>query len=161
MLNNQFLSLRIRPHHFLCMLTYAGNGYTEEFVNNFTKIIQHLRDFSTEIEIVQGPDSICHPLTKCVDHPDYHCDLEKVDLIDHQALKDLNTLLTEIPSLKNIPSPLQFGSRFVMPPMMIDILRKAFQKGTIRTACQGCDWYDFCSQEANGGFKNSKFKTTD
>lgn len=59
------MSLRFRPHHFMCTLGFEGKGYSESFVENFTRIAQELREDplgdDVLIEVVVGTDSICAP----------------------------------------------------------------------------------------------------
>ena len=33
------MPVRLRGHHFLCILTYRGHGYTPSFVANMTEIV--------------------------------------------------------------------------------------------------------------------------
>ena len=59
-----------RAHHLLCMLTFAGDGYTPEFVANFAAIVARI-GAGEAVELVDGPDDVCAPL----DGPDdIHCD---------------------------------------------------------------------------------------
>jgi hypothetical protein len=60
------MSLKFRPHHFLCTLGFEGKGYSEKFVANFQSIADSLRARGEEgdltpIEVVEGTDSICQP----------------------------------------------------------------------------------------------------
>lgn len=53
-------SLKIRPHHLLCVLGFHGLGYSEEFVSNMGKVAEELRSNSTfHITLVVGCDAIC------------------------------------------------------------------------------------------------------
>ena len=63
------MTVRLRAHHLLCMLTYVGNGYSPAFVENYEVIAARL-SAGEEIELVAGPDDICVPLTA---DPDAHC----------------------------------------------------------------------------------------
>lgn len=59
------MSLRFRPHHFMCTLGFEGKGYSESFVENFERIAHELRETprgdDVLIEVVSGTDSICAP----------------------------------------------------------------------------------------------------
>ena len=52
----------LRAHHLLCILGFRGLGYSEEFVDNMTRIVAQLRSPpETLIEISSKPDDICGP----------------------------------------------------------------------------------------------------
>lgn len=58
------MAIQFRPHHFLCALCFQGNGYSPEFVKNFSGIMQQLNSpvgNQTTIEVVAETDSICSP----------------------------------------------------------------------------------------------------
>lgn len=51
--------INIRPHHILCIKSYIGKGYSEEFNINMKNIIGILKDDSQKVKIVLGVDDIC------------------------------------------------------------------------------------------------------
>lgn len=52
--------IRFRPHHFLCLLSFQGKGYSPSFIQNFDTIKKQLEAAPNQsIEIVTGLDSIC------------------------------------------------------------------------------------------------------
>ncbi|MGK5083976.1 DUF1284 domain-containing protein [Bdellovibrionota bacterium FG-1] len=58
--------LEFRPHHFLCSLGFEGNGYSDEFVQNYVQITRRLRapdgsGNSIPIRVVPGTDTVCKP----------------------------------------------------------------------------------------------------
>ncbi|HML06009.1 MAG TPA: DUF1284 domain-containing protein [Methanobacterium sp.] len=57
--------MKIRAHHLLCMQGFQGYGYSEEFSQNMSKIIQNLKSNKEQkIEITVDLDVIC----KCCPH---------------------------------------------------------------------------------------------
>lgn len=136
--------IRLRPHHLLCMLTYVGNGYSPEFTANFTAIARRLAaglDSGQEfITLVAGPDDICAPLLCSTDA---HCTLARVETRDRQAAEALTKLLGE---------PIEPGARMQLTPHHLASLRAAFAAGTIRRACEGCQWKPLCDGIAQQGF---------
>src|SRR5260221_2372058 len=52
--------IRLRPHHLLCMLTYAGRGYTPRFTSGMDDLMRRLGS-GEEITLIDGPDDICRP----------------------------------------------------------------------------------------------------
>ena len=76
------MTVRLRAHHLLCMLTYVGKGYTQSFTVNYDRVAERLNR-GEEIEIVAGPDDICAPLL-CGDAA--HCFRKSVSERDAKAL---------------------------------------------------------------------------
>ena len=54
------MTVRLRAHHLLCMLTYIGKGYGTAFTDNMTVIAGRV-SAGENVEIVDGPDEICAP----------------------------------------------------------------------------------------------------
>ncbi len=133
------MTVRLRPHHLLCMLTYVGKGYSPAFVENYEVIAARL-SAGEEIELVAGPDDICGPLTA---DPEAHCHGASVIERDRGATDALARL---------IDSPLDLGARLTPSPALLARLRKTFATGEIRTACSGCEWSGLCDSVADGGY---------
>ncbi len=55
------MTVRLRGHHLLCMLTFVGKGYSPAFVENYDRIAGRLSE-GEDILLVDGPDDICAPL---------------------------------------------------------------------------------------------------
>jgi len=53
--------VRLRAHHLLCILTFAGKGYSPAFVANMAGVVARI-GAGEPIEVVAGPDDICAPL---------------------------------------------------------------------------------------------------
>lgn len=60
--------IRLRPHHLFCALGYQGEGYSDEFTANMTRIVVgKLRapgGLTREIEIAPLADDLCTPCPK-------------------------------------------------------------------------------------------------
>ena len=57
--------MKIRAHHLLCMQGFQGYGYTKEFRQNMSEIIENLKSNREQIiEITDELDEIC----KCCPH---------------------------------------------------------------------------------------------
>ncbi|MDH4439505.1 MAG: DUF1284 domain-containing protein [Rhizobium sp.] len=137
------MTVRLRPHHLLCMLTYVGKGYTPAFVENYEAIAARL-SAGEEIELVSGPDDICGPLTA---DPKAHCYGESVVERDREAAKAVARLLGR---------PSNAGARITPSAALLTRLRKTFATGEIRTACSGCEWSDLCDSVAGGGYVGAR-----
>lgn len=133
------MTVRLRPHHLLCMLTYVGKGYTPGFTVNYDRVAARLRD-GEEIEIISGPDDICGPL---LTNRDSHCFKASVTNRDAKALEAVAQWL----GLR-----LEIGSRIVPDAALIRQLRAGFQQGDLRKPCSGCEWTQLCDHVASMDF---------
>ena len=134
------MTIRLRPHHLLCMLTFAGNGYTPAFVANFQQVASRIATGDEAIEVVEGPDDICSaflPEANC------HCHNPSVALRDHQAAESISALLQQ---------PISAGTPLLLAQDRLHLLRQSFADGTIRQACLGCQWKPTCDAIARAGF---------
>ena len=137
--------IELRPHHLLCILNYIGKGYSESFTQNYDHITQRINQGEHAIKIVRGPDAICAPLK---DDPDnYHCENESVQRRDDTTLQDLTRLLGH---------SIDYGDSLTLDQNFIENARQAFKNHTIRTACQGCEWFELCESISQDDYKDTK-----
>lgn len=147
------MTIRLRPHHLLCLLTYVGKGYSAAFTANLDRVAARLAA-GEMLELVRGPDDICAPLlpAACMPSaagrpapagPGPHCLGASVEARDAQALQALQQHLPQR------PSP---GSRLVLDVATLQELRALFAAGSIRQACAGCEWQDLCTSVAASGY---------
>lgn len=84
---------RLRGHHLLCLLGYRGMGYSQEYVQEMTKLHAALRENPENlISIVLGPDDLCAHFPE--DKP-YHCEDENVYIRDQSILTHLGIKVGE------------------------------------------------------------------
>ncbi|WEZ84125.1 DUF1284 domain-containing protein [Rhizobium sp. 32-5/1] len=133
------MTVRLRAHHLLCMLTFIGKGYTPAFTENYRRIAARLSGGET-IEIVCGPDDICAPLAGL---PEEHCLQESVIDRDEKAAIAVSQLLAR---------PVVEGSLITPDADLLARLRHAFRAGDIRSGCTGCEWSPLCTDVADKGF---------
>lgn len=129
------MTIYLRGHHLLCMLTYIGKGYTPLFVENYDRIARQL-SLGAIITLVTGSDDICAPLL-C--EKDCHCHRASVTMRDQIALQEISALLGVY---------LQPGSQLTLNQQLLEKLRNAFREHKIRRACQGCEWAELCTNIA-------------
>ena len=146
------MTVRLRPHHLLCVLTYVGRGYSPGFTANMTRVAERL-GAGEDIELIAGPDDICAPLLA---DPDPHCHRPSITERDRAAARDLSGLLG---------FEIRTGARLVLDENVIHRLRAAFASGTSRSACTGCEWVDLCGSIAASGFdgailQNSRLRSS-
>jgi hypothetical protein len=134
------VTVRLRPHHVLCMLTFAGEGYSPEFIANFAAIVARI-GAGEAVELIDGSDDVCAPLEAS---DDTHCGNASVGRRDRAALLAL------------VEAGLPVAVRpLALDPATLARLRELFAAGTIRAACRGCEWFALCSSIADGGFAAS------
>lgn len=122
--------VHLRGHHLLCLLGYQGMGYSQEYVENMTRIHQTLRNNpQTEILLVLGPDELCR---KFPDNQPYHC--KNTSVYDHDAavLRKLG---------------LKVGQKLTWKELE-DALIAEMQPADIPRLCSKCAWlsYGVCEQ---------------
>lgn len=133
------MTLRLRAHHLLCMLTWVGKGYTPGFTVNYDRIALRIAR-GEPIQLVEGPDDICAPLL-AEENP--HCHRHGVTERDSHAARAIGRLLGRTLSPGDI----------VMPDArLFALLRTSFADGGIRQACHGCEWSSLCTGVARNGF---------
>lgn len=135
------MTVRLRPHHLLCLLTYVGRGYGEAFVRNYDAIAARLST-GEAVLVVNGPDDICAPLLA---DSDAHCRRPGVTARDADALHDLAGILD-----------LRVGDALSLDEATLRHMRNAFAAGRIRHACIGCEWEALCSTVARDGFADTR-----
>lgn len=133
------MTVRLRAHHLLCMLTFVGEGYTPAFTDGYRRIAARL-SAGEAIEIVSGPDDICAPLLQ---GKEPHCFKASVIERDAAALADVAALLGE---------EIDLGAVLVPDARLLSKLRRNFAAGDIRHACRGCEWGELCSRIVASNF---------
>lgn len=141
------MTVRIRAHHLLCMLTYVGKGYSEAFTKGYDEVVQRLNR-GEDILLVAGPDDICQPL---LGDTDPHCFWDTVTERDRLAADAVAALADR---------PIREGERFSLDASVMERMRVAFNAGSTRQACHGCEWFDLCSTIAGSGFKEVRLTSS-
>lgn len=139
------MTVRLRPHHLLCILTYVGKGYSPAFTANYHKVISRLVA-GEDILIHDGPDDICRPLLATEDP---HCLFDSVVERDANAARDVGQLLGR---------PLHAGDLINLDGGALEVFRTAFLNGITRPACTGCEWFELCSAVSAKGYRDSRLR---
>lgn len=134
------MTVSIRPHHLLCMLTYLGRGYTPDFVKNYDEIIARLNE-GEAVQLVSGPDDICTPM---LDEAGCHCHNDSVRTRDEIAARQIGSLLK---------TSLETKMALRLTASQVAALRAAFADDSIRAGCEGCEWHDLCSSIASKKYR--------
>ncbi|RCW81452.1 DUF1284 domain-containing protein [Phyllobacterium bourgognense] len=137
------MTVKLRAHHLLCMLTYVGKGYSPAFTTNYDKVIARLV-VGEDILIKEGPDDICEPLLATTEP---HCLRDSVVERDTEAMHGVADLLGR---------PLQVGDTINLEAVRVGKFRDAFAKGQTRRACIGCEWFELCSAISKADYQGTK-----
>ncbi len=144
---NEAQVVRLRGHHLLCMLTWAGTGYSPAFTAKFDDSINALKQ-GVPVEVVLGPDDMCQTLDPDTT-PDYHCDLPRNFDRDAMSLAAIS---------EHLGLELKIGSRFTVDEALLTRMRLHYKSGDIRPACTTCQWRDFCTDIAADDFACTRLK---
>ena len=136
------MTVALRAHHLLCLLTYVGKGYSPEFVDNFDGLTSRLVA-GEALVLVDGPDAICAPLCES-EAACAHCHGAGVRVRDQRAAQELAPLLGK---------PLAADSSLRLDAALLARLRTAYASGEIRGGCVGCEWSDLCTGIASTGYE--------
>lgn len=139
------MPVRLRGHHFLCILTYRGYGYTPAFVENMTEIVADIGR-GRPVRLTYGADDICGAL-KEEDRRACNHDCGKAETmeLDRLAVEEVGGLLA-----------MDIGGSLRIDRSMVARLRSAFASRSIRSACRQCPWSEFCDGIAAQGFTGTK-----
>jgi len=147
--------LPLRGHHFLCLLTFAGAGYSSPFKHNLHAVVSALHD-GCAARIVAGHDRICHDKRTFFTCPQKENGRCKDDPIarDSLALDDLTRW--------NIGEKQAWalGAQVRFSPDLVAQMRQAFADNLVRRACCGCSWHNLCSHVAKKNFSSALFFPT-
>jgi hypothetical protein len=128
-------SLKIRPHHLLCILGFRSLGYNEEFVANMSKVVKELRSNPTfPITLVVGCDAICES-----------CPYNKQGRCIKKKSSDLETRTMDLKLLQ----VLEFAPGAQMP--IAEALGRIKERITLKELaefCHDCEWWKlgYCAE---------------
>ncbi|WP_147109607.1 DUF1284 domain-containing protein [Tateyamaria sp. syn59] len=139
------MTVRLRAHHLLCVLTYVGKGYTPAFVANLDRMAARLSD-GEDMLIVEGPDDICAPL---LEGGDGHCHTASVRRRDQIALAEVASSLQR---------DLVAGDRLTLGAAQLANLRGSYAAEQVHGACGGCQWKPLCGSVAASGYRDTRLQ---
>ncbi|MFJ5717589.1 DUF1284 domain-containing protein [Neobacillus sp. NPDC093127] len=121
---------KLRGHHLFCLLRYRGMGYSQEYVENMTRMHQILRNNPKMlIQLVKGPDQLCE---KYPNSGEYHCQNDQIYERDAVILDKMNLKIGQILKWDDIESR----------------IRKHVVPSDIQVVCEACSWrsYGVCEE---------------
>lgn len=130
----------LRPHHLLCTQTFLGKGYSEEFVENMTRITNILRtEKSQEIELMFSCDSLC----AC-------CPNKVID--NNIILCKSNDKVIEYD--KNIADYFQLKQGKHNYHHLLSFIIDSMNPDLFKLFCQSCEWFEDCSNVLSAFFSD-------
>jgi len=138
------VTISLRPHHLLCLLTYIGKGYTPAFTANYDAVVARLNG-GEDVLVVDGPDDICAPMLA----DGNHCFNASIIQRDAQAAVDVEALLGV---------RIATGVRLTLDLATVRLMREGFASGATREACLSCQWTALCTDIAGRDFPAVRLK---
>ena len=133
--------VRLRGHHFLCLLTYKGLGYTPAFVENMTAVAARI-NAGAKVILHAGPDDICAALSPADRAACNHdCAKPETAALDDMAEKATVAVLGH-----------GLNEAFTLDAEKVAHLRAAFLTGESRSACGLCRWRAICDEIAGSSY---------
>ena len=132
--------VRLRAHHFLCMLTYVGRGYSRTFTRRFDALTRQIAR-GRAVQLTLGPDDVCAGLGG---RKALHCRARATRKRDAAALRDL----TRLGVLSRSPMRLTLGG--------LKRMRVLYAAGLTRRACAACQWKPLCDEVSARGFAGAR-----
>ena len=126
--------LHLRPHHLLCLQTFIGRGYSEEFIEHMTLVKKQLTtNPRTPITLVSGADDLCEHCPNCVEG---QCTSEKPALFDRLVTEKLMAT-KQYPELSS-----DSGSLLLLGiPEELHMSQELLDE-----CCPGCEWKELCER---------------
>lgn len=137
----------LRVHHLLCTLGFRGLGYSENFVENMSRLVDQLHSSPAAlIEITDKPDDICLP---CPFLGASGCQQKGSE--SEERVRNRDRAVIE-----------KLGLTVGLRLSWAEIARKIgtlVNTGDLDKLCQECDWlpYGYCTE----GLKNLKSRFRD
>ena len=126
-------TVKLRPHHLLCLQFFIGFGYSDEFSVNTTRVLTLLESpDAPQVILVNGADDICASCPR--DNAGVCTDIDTIEALD------AFTLAT---------TKLKIGDRGTFTDFCNIAFDKAIKNGKYRMVCKRCVWFDTC-------YKNSE-----
>ncbi len=120
-------NFKLRPHHALCIQNFRGNGYSSEFTDNMTTVIQFLEQNNPQIVLIPETDRLC---SCCPHNQKGRCrSYGHVLELDHRFLQQIGL---------SVGTPITWKSLKNCAKNIIN------DKYRFQAVCHDCSWYEFC-----------------
>lgn len=114
---------KIRPHHCLCINFFEGKGYSTDFTENMTAVIELLNRENPVVEVITDRDIICRscPCTDCHDKA-LSYDLKVMDICG-------------------------LSGRMHWEDLRQTVSEKIIESGRLKDICGNCQWFYICEKK--------------
>ena len=134
-MNDTSSTLHLRPHHLLCLQTFVGRGYSDEFVSRMTLVKRQLtEDPDTPIVLVIGADDLCAHCPNCVEGK---CTSEKPALFDRLVAEKL----IHMQDAGNLDRPADHTTQMQLAGIPEEL---HISPDLIEQCCPDCQWKELC-----------------
>lgn len=120
------LTLKLRPHHLVCLTLFRGKGYSPDFTRNVRRMLREIRRGAL-IELVEGCDDVCSKCpyikdNKCMKHESSEVEVREMDL---GWLRELG---------------LNYGDKL----RTLEVAKEKATPINLQSICRKCEWLLFC-----------------
>ena len=124
------MTVKLRPHHLLCIQNFTGSGYDAAFTAHLTALVQSLRAHpETIVTLTNGADDLC---AVCPHLHDGVCaSAQKVAALDGNVCRVCGVM------------PGQTAAWSVFAEQAAE---KILRTPEFHQICACCDWYPLCRQ---------------
>lgn len=142
MMNTKTPKLYLRPHHLLCLQSFVGHGYSEEFVREMAYVKQQLMPTPhASIELVHGPDMLCRHCPNCVNGC---CTSDKPDIFDQSVEAKIEKAMKTLLSRDSESNHGDISSGPLLLHGIPEYL--TLSHSLLEECCPNCQWKDLCSE---------------
>ena len=130
-------AVSLRPHHFLCLALFRGEGYSDGFTRNMEDVAASLKAPAARARIAAGADDICK---RCPKNRGGACETEaKVARFD-RAVARLCGL-----------SASAAGQELAWSDIQAAVFECILGAGKLDEVCADCSWHSLCVSIVQGG----------
>ena len=126
--------MRLRAHHLICLFGFRGMGYSEDFVNNFKKVFNRIKDNpELKIEVVNQADDIC---SACPHQKNSSCQKNGPESEKNICNKD-NLIIRRL--------GIRMSEKYPASEILKRVVKNIHSQ-ELNEICQGCEWlkYGYC-----------------
>ena len=125
-------SIKLRPHHCLCLRFFEGKGYSNGFIDGVYKSLAMLEESGSFAELTEDCDIVCLSCPNNIDG--VCCEHSKINAIDRRCLDALG---------------LEFGESIAWSELKYLSASKVDSTEKLFEICRDCCWSDICKGKLN------------
>lgn len=111
--------IKLRGHHVLCLLSFEGKGYSQEFVLHMDQVLHSL----DEIQIISECDEICQ-----------YCPHKKGKYCEYSRVKEYDQRIVQAMGFEKTKS---YHWQEIKPKL---------EKINLNEICSDCQWFSICKK---------------